>query len=158
MNMAIEFQQSTSSEEALVTHLRACDADFIPPLSSRVEISDYAKKIVGHANRFEAWSGRVLVGLVAAYCNDQDKLTAYITSVSLLKEWTGKGIGSRLMEQCIEYAKSLGIRQIDLEVATDNTSAIRFYETCGFVSDKLNMPFVTMSMCLYSGDEHDHQT
>jgi len=86
--------------------------------------------------------------LVAAYCNDQEKHIAYITSVSVLREWMGKGIAANLMKQCIEHAETSGMWQISLEVASDNTPAIKLYEKSGFVAGKVNAPFVTMDLYL----------
>jgi len=148
MSERVECHLNKASEAEIAEHLHRCDADFVPLLSGRVEINDYARKIASKATRFEAWSGGTLVGLVAAYCNDQEKRIAYITSVSLLKEWVGKGIAARLMSQCIEHVKASGMRQISLEVASDNTPAIKLYEKSGFVAGKVNAPFVTMNLYL----------
>jgi len=158
MSVVVEYLSNKASEAEITEHLSRCDADFVPPLSGRVEINDYAKKIASKATRFEAWSGGTLVGLVAAYCNDQEKHIAYITSVSVLREWTGKGIVYRLMNQCIEHAKALGMRQISLEVASGNTSAIKLYEKSGFVAGRANAPFVRMNLNFKSGEEHEQQT
>jgi ribosomal protein S18 acetylase RimI-like enzyme len=116
---------------------------------------DYVKKIASKATRFEAWSGGTLIGLVAAYCNDQEKRIAYITSVSLLREWTGKGIAARLINQCIEHARGLGMRQIGLEVASNNTPAIKLYEKYGFIASKATPPFISMNLYFKSGEEHE---
>lgn len=148
MSEAIEFGLNKASEAQIAEHFVRCDADFVPPLSGRVEIRDYAQKVAGKATRFEAWSGGTLVGLVAAYCNDQEKRIAYLTSVSVLKAWTGKDIAACLMNQCIEHAKASGMRQISLEVASDNAPAIKLYEKSGFVAGKVNAPFVTMNLYL----------
>ncbi len=153
MSTAVEYLSNKASEAEIAEHLSRCDADFVPPLSGRVEIADYAKKIASKATRFEAWSGNALVGLVAAYCNDQEKRTAYITSVSVLKAWAGKGIAARLVAQCVEHAKVLGMRQISLELAGDNTRAIRLYEKSGFVAGKVTDAFVTMNLYLESGED-----
>ena len=72
----IAFRSSKATEAQIAEHLARCDADFVPPLSGRVEINDYAKKISIKAKRFEAWSGDILVGLVAAYCNHHEKRIA----------------------------------------------------------------------------------
>jgi ribosomal protein S18 acetylase RimI-like enzyme len=143
---AVEYLSNKASEAEIAEHLSRCDADFVPPLSGRFEIKDYAEKIASKATRFEAWSGVTLAGFVAFYCNDQEKHIAYITSVSVLRNWTGKGIAYRLMKQCIEHAKALGMRQISLEVASGNTSAIKLYEKIGFVADRANAPFVVMNL------------
>lgn len=149
----IEFLLDNATEANIITHLSTCDTDFVPPLSSRVEIKDYATKILRKATLFEAWSENKLVGLVAAYLNDNKSHIAYITSVSVLNGWTGKGIATSLISQCIQHAKALGMRQIGLEVASENISAIRFYERSGFHSNGVNAPFVTMSKNLNGNDK-----
>ena len=151
MSAAVKYFSNKATNAEITGHLLRCDADFVPPLSDRVEIEGYSQKIASKATRFEAWSDDTLVGLVAAYCNDQEKCIAYITSVSVLKEWTGKGIAARLMSQCVEHAKASGMRQISLEVAGDNIPAIKLYEKSGFVAGKANTPFVSMNLNLKSG-------
>lgn len=134
-------------------HLARCDADFVPPLSGRVVIEDYAQRIVCSAMRFEAWSGDTLIGLVAAYCNDRETRIAYITSVSVLGTWTGKGIATCLANRCIEYAAVAGFHQIRLEVARNNIPAIRLYEKSGFIAEQTDEPFETMRLLLIEGEE-----
>lgn len=148
MSEAIEFGLNKASEAQIAEHLLRCDTDFVPPLSGRVEISDYAKKIASKATRFEAWSGDKLVGLVAAYCNDWEQRVAHITSVSVLREWMGQGVAAHLVGQCVEHAKVSGMRQISLEVANDNAPAIGLYEKSGFIAGKTKAPFVTMELYL----------
>lgn len=146
MNKSVEYCLNKTSEAKIAELLRLCNFDFVPPLSERVEISDYAHKIAHKALRFEAWSGEVLVGLVAAYCNDQQNRIAYITSVSVRREWTGKGIAGQLMTRCIEHAKASGMWQISLEVASGNASAIRLYEKNGFIAGNVNSLVVSMHL------------
>lgn len=157
MSDSIEYRFNKASEAGIVAHLEACDADFIPRLSDRVEIIDYAKKIARNAARFEAWSDGNLVGLIAAYCNDQERQIAYITSVSLLRAWTGKGIAAHLLGQCVERVKVSGMRQISLEVAQANTSAIKLYEKSGFTVSNATGPFVGMNLYLKRGEEYEQQ-
>lgn len=157
MSGAVQYLSNKSSEVHIIEHLLQCNADFVPPLSSRVDINSYAKKIANRAMRFEAWSGDTLVGLVAAYCNDRETRIAYITSVSVLKAWAGKGIATRLINQCFEHANALDMQLIRLEVASSNTSAIRLYKKNGFVESRANASFVTMDHYLKSGNEHEQQ-
>lgn len=158
MIAAVEYMFNKATAEVISEHLHKCDADFVPLLSGRVEINSYAKKIISKALRFEAWSRGILVGLIAVYCNDQEKRIAYITNVSVLKKWTGKGIAASLMSQCIKDLKAVGIRQICLDVASENMTAIKLYEKNGFVASKDNVPFVTMSLNLNNGHEHEKKT
>ena len=147
-SVAVEYLTNRASEAEITEHLLCCDADFVPTLSERVEIPGYAQKIVSKATRFEAWSNGTLVGLVAAYCNDTETRIAHITSVSVLKEWTGQGIAARLIDQSVAHAKATGMQQIGLQVAAANMPAIKLYEKSGFVAGKLNEPFIPMKLYL----------
>lgn len=150
MSTSVEYVFNKSSAAKIAEYLLKCDVNFVPPLSSRVELNEYAVKIANNAVRFEAWSDGTMVGLVAVYCNDQETGIAYVTSVSVLASWTNKGIAACLMKQCIEHATSSGVRQISLEVASDNMPAIRLYEKIGFAVNQVNAPFVTMNLYLKS--------
>ncbi len=157
MSAAVQFLVNMASAEQIAEHLRCGDADFVPPLSSRVEIDAYALKLGCQATRFEAWSDGRLIGMVAAYCNRPDQQLAYISSVSVLCAWSGKGIAARLLAQCVEHAKVSGLRQIRLEVASTNTPAIKLYEKAGFVADQANMPSMGMKLGLERGEIHGQQ-
>jgi ribosomal protein S18 acetylase RimI-like enzyme len=148
MSVNVKFEENMASEEQIAEHLSHCDAYFVPRLSDRVEIVEYAEKIANKAMRFEAWAGGSLVGLVAAYCNDRKTCISYVSSVSVLREWSGKGIAVRLMEHCIEYARTIGFWQISLKVGGDNVPAIGLYEKLGFVMRTSDRVFITMNLDL----------
>jgi ribosomal protein S18 acetylase RimI-like enzyme len=125
--------KATSGEIEL--HLKAVDLHFVPPLSSRVGLGAYATKIHANAARFEAWKSDELVGLVAMYCNVESPQTAFITSVSVLADWRGKGIADSLLQAAIDHARTQHSEHIALEVNAKNTAAVRKYETLGFRYD-----------------------
>ncbi|MCI9074812.1 MAG: GNAT family N-acetyltransferase [Dorea sp.] len=52
--------------------------------------------------------------------------------LSVVKAEWNKGIGSRLLDKMIEYARQNEIEIINLEVRSDNTGAIHLYEKYGF--------------------------
>ena len=60
----------------------------------------------------------------------------------------GKGIAESLIQQCIAHARVSGMRQISLEVASDNLPAIGLYEKSGFVAGKTYASFVAMDLYL----------
>jgi len=103
MSVAPEINLNKAGAIQIAAHLRACDNMFVPPLSGRVDIDSYAKKIADKSIRFEGWVEGELVGLVAVYCNDGAAPFAYITSVSVLPQWGGRGIASQLVECCIDH-------------------------------------------------------
>ena len=58
---------------------------------------------------------------------------AAILGITVAQEWRGQGVGRRLMEYAIEWAREGAIlTRIELHVFTRNENAIRLYESCGF--------------------------
>lgn len=53
--------------------------------------------------------------------------------IAIDKEFWGIGIGLALTKACIECAKDAGYSQLELEVVSDNNSAIALYKSMGFV-------------------------
>jgi RimJ/RimL family protein N-acetyltransferase len=53
--------------------------------------------------------------------------------MAVLDGFRGRGIGRRLLDGCIAWARSAGAHKIDLEVWPHNTAARRLYEAAGFV-------------------------
>lgn len=53
-------------------------------------------------------------------------------SVSVLKEYWNKGIGSQLLGNILSFAKENSFEIIDLQVRSDNFQAIHIYEKFGF--------------------------
>lgn len=134
MTWKAEFSRNRATERQIAEHLTLCDARFVPPLSSRVEIETYARKIHAHGVRFEAWAEESLIGLAAIYCNRPAPNPAYITSVSTLGSLPPRAhIASQLLEQSLEYLRQHSFQRVDLEVDQDNNRAIRLYERQGFV-------------------------
>ena len=86
MNIAITYEKNKATTNEIAHHLRLCNNKFTPPLTSKVNINDYAEKIVANAYTFEARSNGELIGLVAAYFNSSINRHAFITNVSVLSE------------------------------------------------------------------------
>ncbi len=129
----VVYKHGDASEQDIKDHLQKCDNSFIPPLSSRVDLKIYSKKIKTNAITFEAWASGELVGLVAAYCNNPEAGTGFITSVSVIETWKGKGIPSKLLKNCAEHTRSLGFQSIRLKADPRNMPAIGLYEKSGYI-------------------------
>jgi len=130
--MTLKYKVTTASIEQVYSHLKACDGNFSPPLSSRINLLEYSRKMFEKSVSFEAWQGDVLVGMINAYLNDASNQTGFITNVSVLKEYMGKGIAASLLEMCLESARNLGFIRIRLEVTQENSAAIKLYSKAGF--------------------------
>lgn len=123
-----------ASQSNIYKHLEECSNSFLPPLSTRVDISSYAEKIAEKGITFEAWHKDILVGLVAAYFNQSINPFCFITNVSVVNDFKGKGIAVRLMEECIDYAKKNSCNEVRLEVDKDNKAAIALYRKFNLTS------------------------
>jgi ribosomal protein S18 acetylase RimI-like enzyme len=129
----ITYKIKTAGFDSVFTHLVKCNDNFIPRLSQKIDIPAYSKKIVQNSITFEAWKNDELVGLVAAYFNDKKTSCGFITNVSTVKEYSGKGVASQLMKMCISYAAENRFTQIALEVFHQNNGAIQLYKKYNFI-------------------------
>ena len=69
-------------------------------------------------------------------CNDNG-LMGYICNVYTSLPYRNKGIQTKLLKQCIEFAKSKSISE--LQLSTDNPLAIKIYKKLHFEYDNLIM-------------------
>ena len=81
---------------------------------------------------FLAKDGDLIVGV--ATLNRQPRRMSHRGEFGLTvrKAYWGKGIGSRLLQETIAYAKANDYATVDLEVLSENERAIRVYEKFGF--------------------------
>lgn len=129
----VTFGCGRANESEIISHLKACEAGFVLSLNKRIGIPRYAEKLASKAHCFEAWVSDCLIGLVAVYCNNEDMVAAFVTNVSVLDGWQGRGIASHLVINAIGYVRDLGFRRLDLEVDSQNRSAISLYSKLGFI-------------------------
>lgn len=75
-----------------------------------------------------------IIGEVALVCHKHDKTKHNANlAVTVKKAYWHKGLGSKLMEHAINYARITGkIKNIYLEVREDNINAIKLYEKFNF--------------------------
>ncbi|MBS7528487.1 GNAT family N-acetyltransferase [Fusibacter paucivorans] len=73
--------------------------------------------------------GNCAVGLVSTTRRYRHKAAM---GIAICKAYWHMGIGSKLMQNCIEWCRARGVEQLELEVVTENSSAIAMYEKFGF--------------------------
>lgn len=78
---------------------------------------------------FLAFSEKLDVGFVSVVFPKFAKLkgNAYLT-IAVREKYRGKGVGSALMEKAENYAKTRGVRRMELEVFGKNIGAIELYK------------------------------
>lgn len=57
---------------------------------------------------------------------------AIITDLYVLPEYRGRGIGRKLLEECISRLKAKGYSRVRLSVWVENSRAIKLYDSLGF--------------------------
>lgn len=139
----ITYKFNFAKNDDIFNHLKICNASFIPPLSQKVDIENYSQKIYDNADTFEAWGENKLIGLVATYCNNINK-SAFITSVSVIKTYTNRGVGSKLLEDCIKYVEGKGFREITLEVNIQSKKARSLYKKLNFQEVEFDNKIIIM--------------
>jgi ribosomal protein S18 acetylase RimI-like enzyme len=144
--MHVVYKINSASIEDVSLHLRRCDGEFVPCLSSRVDIDEYAVKIFERSKMYEAWSEGELLGLVAVYCNSTERLSAFVSNVSVIPGWHRKGIANNLINQSMLEVNNLGFKSIQLEVRVENEIAISFYSKKGFTFLRRNGPYLIMNI------------
>ena len=146
ISTGVNYTVKTASEHDISSHLSICNYSFRPPLSQRVDLNEYSKKIFDKAVTFEAWHGKDLIGLLAAYFNDSVSNSGFITSISVTNDYMGKGIATTLMNSCLSYARQCGIKNITLEVINTNLQAISLYKKFGFEETEIRGNTVLMNL------------
>jgi RimJ/RimL family protein N-acetyltransferase len=57
--------------------------------------------------------------------------------MSVTAEWRGRGVGTTLMQTCVDWARERGIHKLALQVWPHNDAALRLYEKFGFEREGL---------------------
>lgn len=68
-----------------------------------------------------------------------DVKTLYIDDLCVDENLRGKHIGKTLYNYVLDFAKSNGCYNVTLNVWTCNPSAMKFYEKCGLIPQKIGM-------------------
>lgn len=118
--------------DTLVKFLRQEDNAFPIPLSKKIDILDYARKIHKHGKSLAYMDNGKVVGLALYYDNNQQSKTAYLSMIAVLKEYQGRGIASILLDAFLRSSRHSGMLTAELFTHRANTYAINLYEKFGF--------------------------
>ena len=61
----------------------------------------------------------------------------WIGDFALVPGWRGRGEGRRLLGECLDRARAAGVKRLRLEVAPENTAALKLYTSLGFQQTRL---------------------
>jgi ribosomal protein S18 acetylase RimI-like enzyme len=88
---------------------------------------------------FVAEVGQKVVGFVCVWgknppeeLDEEPEEYAFVSDLVVLPAYRRQGVGQALLERAEGYARSLGIKKIQLEVLSRNTGALKLYTNDGF--------------------------
>jgi GNAT superfamily N-acetyltransferase len=136
----VEVVEATTEDWRLVRDLRLRALGDAPSaFGSRLEEevdqpeSFWRERLGGDvAATFLALDGEQEVGLVRIFLPPEDPDRAHLVSMWVERHARGRGVGRRLIETAVEWARGRRASSVDLWVTETNTPASRLYGSCGF--------------------------
>ncbi len=128
-NIIIEHLSPPSDSNRLNKILEKLDKTFIPILSERVNINEYAQKLARSAEIFYVIKDGQDIGNCAVYLNETN---GFISSIAIKPEYTRMHLGETLWKAVRKLAISKKIYTITLKVYEYNHNAYFFYKQIGF--------------------------
>jgi RimJ/RimL family protein N-acetyltransferase len=105
-----------------------------PPIDRERRAKQFRETIQSaDAQVFVAEAEGEIVGDLAAF---RTRSMAPVTiGMAVAAAWRRRGVGTALMEACVEWAHKAGVHKVSLEVFPWNEPAIRLYRKFGFIEE-----------------------
>ena len=127
----IKIENSNNNlEKCVIEFLKKIDSLFKIPLSQKIDLEEYSKKIVRNADVFLALDNESIVGIVVGYNNDKELKISNMSILVVLNEYQGKGIARKLVNNFLDLAKNKKMEKVKL--STVDTRALKLYESLNF--------------------------
>lgn len=126
MGTQLNYVRTTLEEKVVFNLLSMSDKDFMPALSSSMDIKQYAHKLATCAQFIIVLKQEQIVGFVAYYLNDEGQFI-YVPLIWVSSLFQRQGVGKQLIQNLVELSL-LDYKCIKLEVLKTNVHAIMFYK------------------------------
>ena len=127
----IKIENSNNNlEKDIMEFLKKIDSLFKIPLSQKIDLEEYSKKIVRNADVFLALDNESIVGIVVGYNNDKEFKISNMSILAVLNEYQGKGVARRLVNNFLDLAKNKKMEKVKL--STVDARALKLYESLNF--------------------------
>lgn len=136
------------NKKEVFEYLQKVDKDFPQPLSDRVDLFEYAKKMIDNGIVVLEKDRDKIMAMGVVYANDYDTGEAYWSMLSVCSEYSGRGLGKKIMNKICDICKEKGFKIVTLHTNISNTVAFRMYENRGFKVCERDGDRVKMSLNL----------
>lgn len=121
------------TQKKLTEFLQIVDSHFPVPLSAKVDLEDYARKLIDRADLIAEMSENGdIQALAAGYIRHAESNVAYIAVVATIPEKRGQGKAKLVVQKFLDYCRENKRKGVHLYAAESNTNAVRLYESLGF--------------------------
>lgn len=125
------YQPGTLDYHQFWEYLKEVDNLLIPPLSSRVDLAEYAERVCNRAILFVAKDGEEWVGVEAVYFNEYPEFS-FTTHLSVKKEYQEGGkIGMELMLRQLRYLKEHRTKGLRFSIRKSNKALLNYHLKTG---------------------------
>ena len=130
--MIIKLSNNETDIQILFDYLKDVDRDFQTPLSSKVNLYEFARKTLANGHAFMARENDKFVALVTLYCNDKVTVKAFLPILSVKECYRGKGYARQLVNIVINMSRLYEMKTVNVDSV--NPIAISLYKNVGFKS------------------------
>ena len=116
----------------ILDFLQEVDQDFPVPVSSKVSLSELAKKYCECATLCCEYDNNKIIAMVAGYTVNTPENIGYISLVATRKAVRRKGLSSSLIKRFLIIAKASGLKAVHVYTHKTNQHAVRMYQKLGF--------------------------
>jgi 1-aminocyclopropane-1-carboxylate deaminase/D-cysteine desulfhydrase-like pyridoxal-dependent ACC family enzyme len=125
------------NDELHLTHERLTEllrvfGDLLPhPLSQKMDLDEYAAKLLQRAEMAFAIHRTEIVGMMALYANDHESHTAHVPFAAVLPAHRGRGVYKAMVCRVIAKARQRGMQRLWCEIERDTADAQHVWFSLG---------------------------
>ena len=123
------------NKDEFVSFVKDTELLFVPRLSTRVSLIEYAEKMYQYATLFivrDMDDAGKLIACNAVYVNVAP-LDSFATFLVVKEKYANYGIGAKLIIKAVRYSKELGSSGYSLKMRASNKVMYDFYLRLGFI-------------------------
>lgn len=130
--MIYHLKNESSDYQLLLQYFHAVDNDFEIFLSRKVDLKEYASKLLqnGYVYTVMNETKQNVLACIVFYCNDMETHVAYLPLLSTRADARGKGYAKLLVNEMIQCCREKGMYRILCDSV--NPIAVKLYKSLGF--------------------------